>query len=249
MGQDDDLVTSLRHFARQRHRGDADAKKAWRFVFQAENLRAMVRSHGSIESMVAELLSQRVGPARNPLEERYQELTDPMDYPGAPELAKRLRETAAAGGRVWLEGRQGIEIALVGLLRGGGVAEVSRIQPGDQPGSCRPRAPGRRRGFRPLAPARLQGASTAPSARRPRRAPGLCHLRSGDHRSRRGVLRDNRDRGRAGARGTGDRSLQPPSSAAPAPSPPEHGRHMVTRKPICAMLLVSPRCGRSSASS
>ena len=135
MGQGDDLVTSLRHFARQRHRGDPDAKKAWRFVFQAENLRAMVRSHGSIESMVAELLSQRVGPARNPLEERYQELSDPTDYPGAPELAKRLRETAAAGGRVWLEGRQGIEIALVGLLRGGGVAEVSRLQPGDQPGS------------------------------------------------------------------------------------------------------------------
>src|SRR5262249_22524814 len=67
-----DLVSALRLFARERHKGDAAAKKAWRFVFHIENLRGMDRSHSSVESMVAELLSQRVGPARNPLEERYQ---------------------------------------------------------------------------------------------------------------------------------------------------------------------------------
>ena len=132
----DDLVTALRLFARQRHKGEADAKKAWRFVFQLENLRAMERSHGSVESMVAELLTQRVGPARNPLEERYQELTDPVAYPGARALAERLRAAVAAGTRVWLEAHRGVEIALLGMLRGGGVATASRLQPGDQPGAA-----------------------------------------------------------------------------------------------------------------
>lgn len=132
----DDLVAALRLFARQRHKGEADAKKAWRFVFQVENLRAMERSHGSVESMVAELLSQRVGPARNPLEERYQELTDPTAYPGARALAERLRGAVVAGSRVWLEAHGGVEIALLGMLRGGGVAAASRLQPGDQPGAA-----------------------------------------------------------------------------------------------------------------
>jgi len=131
----DDLVTALRRFARQRHKSEADAKKAWRFVFQVENLRAMERSHGSVESVVAELLSQRVGPARNPLEERYQELKDPVAYPGARALAERLRGAVTGGSRVWLEDDRGVEIALVGMLRGGGVAMASRLQPGDQPGA------------------------------------------------------------------------------------------------------------------
>ncbi len=129
----DDLVTSLRRFARQRHKGDADAKKAWRFVFHAENLRAMERSHGSVESMVAELLSQRVGPARNPLEERHQDLTDPAAYPGARVLAERLRSAMATGSPVWLEPDRGVDIALLGMLRGGGVATAVRLGPGDEP--------------------------------------------------------------------------------------------------------------------
>ncbi|MGH7498739.1 MAG: UvrD-helicase domain-containing protein [Gemmatimonadales bacterium] len=128
-----DLVTSLRLFAGRRHRGEADAKKAWRFIFHVENLRAMERSHASVESMVAELLSQRVGPARNPLEERYQDLTDPMAYAGARHLADRLRSAVAAGGRVWLEADRGVDIALLGMLRGGGVATASRLRPEDQP--------------------------------------------------------------------------------------------------------------------
>ena len=130
----EDLVTGLRRFARQRHKSDADAKQAWRFVFQVENLRAMERSHGSVESMVAELLSQRVGPARNPLAERYQELTDPLAYPGARDLADRLRPVIATGSRVWVEAHRGIEIAVLGMLRSGGVASAARLQPDDHPG-------------------------------------------------------------------------------------------------------------------
>jgi DNA polymerase III epsilon subunit family exonuclease len=130
----DDLVIAIRHFARGRHKGDADAKKAWRFVYHVENLRAMERSHDSLESMVGELLSQRVGPARNPLEEHHQELTDPLSVLGARALADSLREAVATGSRVVLESDRGVEIALLGMLRGGGVPQASRVERGEEPG-------------------------------------------------------------------------------------------------------------------
>jgi superfamily I DNA/RNA helicase/DNA polymerase III epsilon subunit-like protein len=129
----EDLLASLRLFARRCHTGDADGKKVWRFIFQVENLRALERSHGTLASMVAELLSQRVGPARNPLEERYQELTDPAAYPGARTLADRLRSAGERGSRVWLECDRGVEIGLLGMLRGGGVPTAARLQAGDVP--------------------------------------------------------------------------------------------------------------------
>jgi DNA helicase-2/ATP-dependent DNA helicase PcrA len=125
-----DLLTALRRFARQRHKGDANAKKAWRFVFHVENLRAMERSHTSVESIVAELVSQRVGPSRNPLEERYQDLTDPAAYPGARALSERLRGVLSSGSTVWLEPNRGVEIALLGMLRAAGISSVLRLAPG-----------------------------------------------------------------------------------------------------------------------
>lgn len=129
-----DVVAALRHYARARHKGDPGAKKAWRFVYHVENLRAMQRSHPSIESIVTELLSQRVGPARNPLEERYHDLSDPLAYPGARALADRLRQAAETGTHVWLEPHRGAEIAALGMLRAGGVAGAALRRPGDLPG-------------------------------------------------------------------------------------------------------------------
>jgi superfamily I DNA/RNA helicase/DNA polymerase III epsilon subunit-like protein len=129
-----DIVNALRRYGKARHKGDPGAKKAWRFVYHVENLRAMPRSHGSIESIVTELLSQRVGPARNPLEERYHDLSDPLAYPGARALAERLRQALETGCQVWLEPHRGAEIALLGMLRAGGVAGAARRRPGDLPG-------------------------------------------------------------------------------------------------------------------
>ncbi len=129
-----DLVTALRRYARERHKGDPGAKKAWRFVYHVENLRAMQRSHGSVESMVTELLSQRVGPARNPLEERYHDLSDPLAYPGARALADRLRQALTTDSRVWIEPHRGVEIALLGMLRAAGLSGAARSQSGDLTG-------------------------------------------------------------------------------------------------------------------
>ncbi|MGH7536846.1 MAG: UvrD-helicase domain-containing protein, partial [Gemmatimonadales bacterium] len=128
-----DLLTDLRHFARGRPRGDADARKAWRFVFHVENLRALSRSHQTLEGLVSELLSQRVSPARNPLEEHYVELSDPMALAGARHLAEQLAGAVGSGATVWIAPAGGAEIAILGMLRAADLVNTRRQREGDAP--------------------------------------------------------------------------------------------------------------------
>src|SRR3989441_7371870 len=72
-----EFLAAVRALARRRPAQDPDTKKLWRLVFQVENLRAVPRSHRALASLVDEILSQSVGPYRNALEERHDELTDP----------------------------------------------------------------------------------------------------------------------------------------------------------------------------
>jgi len=125
-----DLLAVVRRIARDSHASDPDTKKAWRFVFHVENLRALRQSHESLRGLVAELLTQRMGAYKNPLEEHADELTDPAAYPGAAHLADRL----AAGAAVWIVPHHGLEIALRGMLvRSGLVRVVTYLGPDDRP--------------------------------------------------------------------------------------------------------------------
>lgn len=133
-----DLLASLRAFARGRPRGDPDARRAWRFVYEVENLRGLRGAHESLEAVVDELLSRRVGPYRNPLEERHQELTDPADWPGADALARTLEAAAHSGARVWLEPDRGVEVPLQIMLRKASVPNVARREAGDDPAPGEP---------------------------------------------------------------------------------------------------------------
>src|SRR5438477_11915066 len=72
-----DFLAAIRALARRRPAQDPDTKKLWRLVLQVENLRALTRSHRALVPLVDEILSQSVGPYRNALEERHDELTDP----------------------------------------------------------------------------------------------------------------------------------------------------------------------------
>ena len=128
-----DLVTALRAYARSAPRGDPDARKAWRFVFHVENLEALSRSHDAIGPLVDELLGQRLGPYRNPLEERAADLTDPADVPGAPHLAERLADAQARHSMVWVQPDRGVEIPLLRMLRGALGDYVQRLHPGATP--------------------------------------------------------------------------------------------------------------------
>ncbi|NIR43738.1 MAG: UvrD-helicase domain-containing protein [Gemmatimonadetes bacterium] len=116
-----DLLAALRSYARNHPRMHPDTKKAWRFIYHVENLRALYESHDTLAGLVDELLSQRVKPYENRLEEHYEELEDPLSFPGAAELADALRATVNRGGRVWIRPRGGVEIALRGMLMSVGI--------------------------------------------------------------------------------------------------------------------------------
>ena len=119
-----DFLAAIRALARRRPAQDPDTKKLWRLVFQVENLRALVRSHRALAPLVDEILSQSVGPYRNALEERHDELTDPVDNPEAVQLAERLTAAIAAEQDIVIEPQGGLEIALRGMLIAAGVRHV-----------------------------------------------------------------------------------------------------------------------------
>src|SRR6266849_1279151 len=85
-----DFLAAVRTLAQRRPKSDPDTKKLWRLIYQVENLRALTRSHRALAPLVDEILSQSVGPYRNALEERHDELTDPADSPEAVRLADEL---------------------------------------------------------------------------------------------------------------------------------------------------------------
>ncbi|MFN2570094.1 MAG: UvrD-helicase domain-containing protein [Gemmatimonadales bacterium] len=116
-----DFLSSVRTLARRRPSADPDTKKLWRLVYQVENLRALPRAHGTLHGVVDELLSQSIGPYRNTLEERHDELTDPAELPEAVALAAQLREA----GTIAFEPKGGVEIALRGMCIAAGIHNVA----------------------------------------------------------------------------------------------------------------------------
>ena len=116
----DDFLTSVRNLARRRPGQDPDTKKLWRLVYQVENLRALPRSHGTLQAVVDELLSQSIGPYRNALEERHDELTDPADVPEAVALAEKLQQAS----EISFAPRGGVELALRGMLAAAGFRKL-----------------------------------------------------------------------------------------------------------------------------
>jgi len=124
IGSSGDFLTSVRALARRRPAHDPDTKKLWRLVFQVENLRALARSHRALAPLVDEILSQSVGPYRNVLEERHDELTDPAAIPEAVRLAERLAAAIATEQDIVIEPQGGLEIALRGMLAAAGVRHV-----------------------------------------------------------------------------------------------------------------------------
>src|SRR6184192_2348011 len=123
-GDASEFLAAVRALARRRPAHDPDTKKLWRLVYQVENLRALPRSHHALAPLVDKILSQSVGPYRNALEERHDELTDPAEMPEAVRLAERLAAAIAAEQDIVIEPQGGLEIALRGMLIAAGVRHV-----------------------------------------------------------------------------------------------------------------------------
>src|SRR5438876_6569659 len=120
----DEFLATVRALARRRPAQHPDTKKLWRLVYQVENLRALSRSHRALLPLVDEILSQSVGPYRNALEERHDELSDPADNPEAVQLFERLEAAIAAERDLVIEPQGGLEIAVRGMLIAAGLRHV-----------------------------------------------------------------------------------------------------------------------------
>src|SRR5467141_2493856 len=111
-----DFMVNVRALAQRRPRHDPDTKKLWRLVFQIENLRSLPRSHGTLSAVIDEILSQSVGPFKNVLEERHDELSDPAELPEA----RRVADEIEGAQEISFAPKGGVEIALRGMLGAAG---------------------------------------------------------------------------------------------------------------------------------
>src|SRR5438093_3992815 len=111
-----DFLVQVRALAQRRPRHDPDTKKLWRLIFQIENLRSLPRSHPTLPAVIEEILSQSVGPFKNVLEERHDELSDPAALPEARRVAEQIEKAQD----ISFAPRGGVEIALRGMLAAAG---------------------------------------------------------------------------------------------------------------------------------
>src|SRR5216117_3268177 len=119
-----DFLVNVRALAQRRPRHDPDTRKLWRLIFQIENLRSLPRSHGTLSAVIDEILSQSVGPFKNVLEERHDELSDPATIPEAVELAAKIAHAIAEDHDVVIDPTGGVEIALRGMLAAAGLRRL-----------------------------------------------------------------------------------------------------------------------------
>src|SRR5881396_1929030 len=119
-----DFLVNVRALAQRRPRHDTDTRKLWRLIFQIENLRSLPRSHGTLSAVIDEILSQSVGPFKNVLEERHDELSDPATIPEAVELAAKIAHAISEDHDVVIDPTGGVEIALRGMLAAAGIRRL-----------------------------------------------------------------------------------------------------------------------------
>lgn len=110
-----DLARGLRTFAAL-PKGNHDARIVRRAIALWRNLRAIGMSGSSLDAVVHELLSQRVGVGPSKLEERHDELSDPIDHDEVARAAARLRVAQATGRPALVPATNGIGIPLKAIL-------------------------------------------------------------------------------------------------------------------------------------
>ena len=119
-----DLVHHLYRIAAQVSRAGEDGRQVHRALSQWRNLHAMGCRHASLGPLLHDLLSQRVGHRRSVLEERHDELSDPLEQPDVVALAERLGDARARNAAICLPDLHGVEIPLKAMLLGLGFGEV-----------------------------------------------------------------------------------------------------------------------------
>jgi superfamily I DNA/RNA helicase len=115
------LHRQLNHMAAHLPRGDEGARQIRRALADWRNLEATGRQHDSLASLIQELLSRRVGPVRSTLDDRHDEISDPMSLPDVVSLSHQLRDARARGAQVHLPALGGVDIPIAAMLRAAGL--------------------------------------------------------------------------------------------------------------------------------
>jgi DNA polymerase III epsilon subunit family exonuclease len=118
------LLDAVRAVAGSLVRGSADARRLWRLLYQIEGFDAQLRAHQTLRALVEGLLSQRIGPYTNVLEEREDELSDPAAGMATVALADALARALHGRGRVLVGGQGAARVGLRGLLLAAGMTQV-----------------------------------------------------------------------------------------------------------------------------
>ena len=132
MGEHDgDFLATVPALARRRPREDPDRAKLWRFVYEVQNLAGLYRLHADLMGIVEDLLSKRVGPYRNALEEHHDELSDPAAISEVVRLADALRSALDGRRPVRVPVRGGVGVAVRAMLLASGLTTADYSSPHD----------------------------------------------------------------------------------------------------------------------
>jgi DNA polymerase III epsilon subunit family exonuclease len=113
---------------------DEDGRKIRRGLYAIKNFGAVSRRHTLLGDLVEELLSQRVGEYRTPLEREHLQISDPETIPEAVALALRISGALKHDRAIALPKLGGAEIALKAILHELGVRTVHLGSAGMQNG-------------------------------------------------------------------------------------------------------------------
>lgn len=116
-GRNRSLLQALLAFAEGAVGAEEDRATVRRFIRYVRSLPGLARSESTLSGLVDALLLNRPARPTSLLAKHALELTDPMEYPGARELAAALGRVQDAGGAVHLPRGGGLDLALGGLLR------------------------------------------------------------------------------------------------------------------------------------
>ncbi len=120
-----EVHAQLAKIAAQLPREHQDARAIRKALVVLRNLRAVGNRHGSIDTLVQELLSQRVGHTPSALEEHHDELSDPRSSDEVLKLAAAIKGARETDRTIWIAELGGVGLVLKRMLAGIGCLYVA----------------------------------------------------------------------------------------------------------------------------
>ena len=125
------LSGQLGRMAAQLPRADETGRQIRRALADRRNLIAVGKQQDSLDTLVQDLLSRKVGVMRSVLDDNADEISDPATLPDVVVLADRLRSARSHRTPLWIPPLGGAEIPLTRMLTELGVKAVRGDAPSD----------------------------------------------------------------------------------------------------------------------